>query len=55
MQNIGRNESFRGIGQRKKVVFVASLPDVPVGTSLFVREGCRYVGKDATIKGEMPL
>jgi hypothetical protein len=36
-------------GDEKKVVFKASLPDMPVEMPLFVWDRCRYVGKDAAL------
>jgi hypothetical protein len=36
-------------GDEKKGVLAASLPDMPVEMPLFVRERCRYVGRDATL------
>jgi len=32
-----------------KIVFVASLPGMPLETSHFVRDRCRYVGRDAVL------
>jgi len=54
IQNNCRNENLQGTGRRKKVVFAASLPDMPVKTLFFVRDRCRYVGRDAAMEGEMP-
>jgi hypothetical protein len=54
VQNDCRNESLQCTGRRKKVVFAASLPDMPVKTLLFFRDRCRYVGRDAAL-GKYPV
>jgi hypothetical protein len=34
---------------KEKIVFAASLLGMPLETSLFVRDRCRYVGRDAAL------
>jgi len=36
-------------GEENKIVFAASLPGMPLETSHFVRDRCRYVGRDAAL------
>jgi hypothetical protein len=37
-------------GEEKQTVFAASLLGMPLEASLYVRDICRYVGRDAVFK-----